>query len=834
MPHIAHLPRYTSTTLRSSVILPSLPQILSELLQNSLDAGATKIDCYVDLTKGAESLRVEDDGAGIDREGLEKVGKRFRTSKPTNEGGLGPEASYGYRGEALASIASLSLLDITTKTRCSQVYTKILKHSKDLFFGPNASRHIPGSHGTHIVVRDIFHSIPVRRQELAQSSQSTIMGQIRKAVEGLILGSKGVRWAVWEERGGGAGGLRKVISIGETESSLDLFKTLYGSALVQRVQNIRVTSGKRRINGFISISGDVSKSHQHLYINNYPIDRGELHLAIAKRFANSRFSTVASAGGADEEDDYVASGRRSPRRLERHPVYVLSVLLPSAEIDVSYEPQKGVMGYENMPGLKNMLIAVVDEFLRRNGYSSGRMASSTPSPTKKPTSPLSKVFPRPETSYAKPSPLSISSLRATVAPTPSAAGVPIPRPPSTSSQLLGLKRHASPVSFSTFSTPKKPRLGGITHTASPRINEIGSRKSKWIEELLAGVETGVLPITRPKSALRVANPICTTHELHEDTCCSHSAPDIPLNLAPTTQTTLQVQFAKSCLSSAIILSQVDRKYIAAVLTTMEGAKALALIDQHAADERVSVEGILWELCEGFRKGDIAAERLKDGSEVGVVLTKGEGEVLRRDGVIEVFKRWGMDLALDHLWIDGDYTQIMVRSVPASLASRLKRKEAVEVTRLIRGYLPVLQESLGQIQVLVRDLEKKFIDQDDEGEGYGGTWGRIMRFMPKEMLELANSKACRGAIMFEDRLTQDQCSRLVHQLAQARFPFMCAHGRPAMVPLVVLTELEEAPQDKGRKRAGKAINWGNVGQRMKEAQEEEEEESSVTEVWQDVV
>ncbi|ODN95777.1 hypothetical protein L198_04395 [Cryptococcus wingfieldii CBS 7118] len=787
MPHIAHLPRYTSTTLRSSVILPSLPQILSELLHNSLDAGATKIDCYIDLTKGAESLRVEDDGGGIDREGLEKVGKRFRTSKPTNEGGLGPEASYGYRGEALASIASLSLLDITTKTRCSQVYTKILKHSKDLFFGPNASRHVPGSHGTHIVVREIFHSIPVRRQELAQSSQSTIMGQIRKVVEGLILGSKGVRWAVWEDRGGGAGGLRKVISIGETESSLDLFKTLYGSALVQRVQNIRVTSGKRRINGFISISGDVSKSHQHLYINNYPIDRGELHLAIAKRFSNSRFATVASAGGADEEDDY------------------------------------------------NMLIAVVDEFLRRNGYSSGRMASLTPSPTKKPTSPLSKVFPRPETSYAKPSPLSISSLRATVTPIFSAAGVPIPRPPSTSSQLLGLKRHASPVSFSTFSTPKKPRLGGTTHSASPKINEIGSRKSKWIEELLAGVDTGVLPITRPKSALRVANPTCNIHELHEDTCCSHSAPDIPLNLPPTTQTTLQVQFAKSCLSSAIILSQVDRKYIAAVLTTMKGAKALALIDQHAADERVSVEGILWELCEGFRKGDLAAERLEDGSEVGVVLTKGEGEVLRRDGVIEVFKRWGMDLALDHHWIDGDYTQVMVRSVPASLTSRLKRKEAVEMTRLIRGYLPVLEESLGQIQVLVRDLEKKFIDQDDEGEGYGGTWGRIMRFMPKEMLELANSKACRGAIMFEDRLTQDQCSRLVQQLAQTRFPFMCAHGRPAMVPLVVLAELEEVPQDKGRKGAGKAINWGNVGQRMKEAhEEEEEEESSVTEVRQDVV
>ncbi|WVQ72847.1 hypothetical protein IAR50_002408 [Cryptococcus sp. DSM 104548] len=827
MPDIAHLPRPTSTTLRSSVILSSLPQILSELLQNSLDAGATKIDCYIDLTKGAESLRVEDDGAGIDREGLEKVGKRFRTSKAINEGGLGPEASFGYRGEALASIASLALLDITTKTHSSHTYTKILKHSGTLFFGSNPSRHIPGSHGTHIVVREVFHSIPVRRQELAQSSQSTMMGQMRKAVERLVLGSKGVRWGVWEERGIGSGGLRKVISVGKTESSLDLFKILYGNALVQRVQNIRVTSGKRRINGFISISGDITKSHQHLYMNNLPIDRGDIHLAIAQRFASSRFATVASAGGADEEGDHVTSGRRSPRRLERHPVYVLNVSIPPAEIDLSYEPRKGIMGYENMPGLKNMLIAVIDEFLRRNGYSSGRMNSSTPSPTKRPTSPLSKVFPKPGTSYAKPSPLSFSSLRAAETPVNLAVGVPSPRPPSTASQLLGRKRHASPISFSTFSTPKRPRLEGSSNAGSPRISERGSRKSKWIEELLTGVDTGVLPITRPKPSLGVANLASPNHEHHDEGCqCHHSTLDVPLDLAPPNTSTSLVQFSKSCLSSAKILSQVDRKYIAAVMTTTSGSKALVLIDQHAADERVSVEKILWELCEGFHKGGGEAERLKAGSEVGVVLTRGEGEILRQEGVVDIFRRWGMDLTLDHR-AEGDYTQVIVQSVPTSLATRLRRKEAVEMTRLIRGYLPVVKESLGQMQVLIRDLEKKILAEEDEeleDEGYGGGWGRIMRFMPKEMLELANSKACRGAIMFEDRLTQDQSSRLVHQLAQTRFPFMCAHGRPAMVPLVVLTGLEEAPSEGRGRGAGNSIDWGGVGRRMKEEWEEQQEGS----------
>lgn len=99
MPDILPLPPPTSTTLCSSIILPSLAQIFSELLQNSLDAGATKVECYVNMAKGSESLRVEDDGTGISKDGLAEIGKRFRTSKEIHEGGLGPVGSYGFRGE---------------------------------------------------------------------------------------------------------------------------------------------------------------------------------------------------------------------------------------------------------------------------------------------------------------------------------------------------------------------------------------------------------------------------------------------------------------------------------------------------------------------------------------------------------------------------------------------------------------------------------------------------------------------------------------------------------------------------------------------------------------
>lgn len=122
---------------------------------------------------------------------------------------------------ALASIASLSLLDITTRRASFPVYTKILKHSKTLFEGPNPDRHIAGGHGTTVVVREIFRTIPVRREELAATSSTLLMNQLKKVVETLALGNPGVRWVLWEERSTGTGGLKRIMGINAVSQQMD-------------------------------------------------------------------------------------------------------------------------------------------------------------------------------------------------------------------------------------------------------------------------------------------------------------------------------------------------------------------------------------------------------------------------------------------------------------------------------------------------------------------------------------------------------------------------------------------------------------------------------------
>lgn len=175
----------------------------------------------------------------------------------------------------------------------------------------------------------------------------------------------------------------------------------------------------------------------------------------------------------------------------------------------------------------------------------------------------------------------------------------------------------------------------------------------------------------------------------------------------------------------------DSKFIACVLPSDSG-DILVLLDQHAADERVSVESIFQELCEGFLNGNMPVTQLTK-KEPMIIVSKDEAEILRMPGILEVFERWGicLELAIGH----GDYCQLAIKAVPTVLVSRLGRKEGNEMKRLIKLYLPVLQRSLEEIQLALRRAS---------GDEEVDSW-RMMRWMPEEMLELANSKACRSEL-----------------------------------------------------------------------------------------
>jgi DNA mismatch repair protein MLH3 len=206
---------------------------------------------------------------------------------------------------------------------------------------------------------------------------------------------------------------------------------------------------------------------------------------------------------------------------------------------------------------------------------------------------------------------------------------------------------------------------------------------------------------------------------------THSCNHAPSAYNPTTD----IAFTTESLATATILGQVDTKFIACLLHSTTQPRTLVLIDQHAADERVAVEEILQELCEGFMSNTI---RQTEVSGPAIVLTRLEARRLASSTFLDIFARWGITLELEELG-EGDYMQIPIKAVPNLLASRLARKEASEMTRLVRLYLDQLEKSHTELRSLISKYDNGDVDD----------WQRVQRWMPREMLELANSKACRS-------------------------------------------------------------------------------------------
>lgn len=166
---IARLDSSTAHLVRSAVVIPTLPQILAELVQNSLDAKATSISCAVDLDTW--TVRCEDNGTGFTANDLDFLARtgRYATSKlvvaedaDTNPAvePLSAVESYGFRGEALASLQHLATLEIRSRSFADpdgRTHELVLRGGDCLTLGESAIDR--PNQGTSVIVRDIFHKV---------------------------------------------------------------------------------------------------------------------------------------------------------------------------------------------------------------------------------------------------------------------------------------------------------------------------------------------------------------------------------------------------------------------------------------------------------------------------------------------------------------------------------------------------------------------------------------------------------------------------------------------------------------------------------------------------
>ncbi|KAI0727330.1 hypothetical protein C8Q72DRAFT_841248 [Fomitopsis betulina] len=868
------LPPSTQSKIRSTQILTSLPQIISELVQNALDAGASHIDVGVDCEDWA--CWVRDDGCGIARDDFDALASggqaaRYSTSKAYSPASLDEVSTFGFRGEALASAADVSCLEISSRTaRSRESWSVILKEDKALYHGPSL-RWRRESAGTVVSVRDAFYNLPIRRR--SHPSTARTLELVRRDVEAFALMFPGATFSVenTQKAKSGAPGSNKVMVVPKTGSTVAAFRHIYGRALAEHVEEVHEQIGDMRLEGFLSLDGSPSKTYQYFYINKHLMSTCDLHRIIESKFSRSSFAKHAYE--EDGETSRPRSGaRRSPRKCEKKPVYVLNLTVPPRQVDNCLEPAKAMVHLQNWEAVSTLVSSVVDTFLLRHGFlylSTPRACqeqarADSPAVVKK-----RKVV---RTSHINSDTVdSTSSFKdVTILPERHVDISPLAVYPTDASDEGPEVVWTDPMTLQKFvvdtrtgnSYPVNSRVGEDPNEGPQRKRVCRTAESMppWMKQALetnqsyAALEPRIPAVSLSTAFTEDALDWPTSQPRHPQwrgskrrghDCLSHTSHPHASHSRPG-------RFNNSDLVDAQVLGQVDRKFIACVIHTnadgdnepedvtqttgdRQRRKVLVLIDQHAADERVRVERFLQDLCDSFmqHRPDAAGmqpqlqgvrTRLFDPP-VPILLTEHEARRLGDEEVRVAFRRWGLTFADDfedaglaahatpyHSGGEGGsqsgYSQVNVVTVPDLLGDKLLNGD--ELRDLVKGYIAKLASEGTPTLPLRPHVVRSGAEEEGESSSSVG-WQKAMRWCPRELHELVNSKACRGAIMFNDALTHDQCTRLVRQLAQTALPFQCAHGRPSLVPLTeIALPVANATRDITTYTSPSmtSINWAN--------------------------
>jgi DNA mismatch repair protein MutL len=180
MPRIAVLPPELASQIAAGEVVERPASVVKELVENALDAGATRCDIAIE-GGGIGRISVVDDGSGMDEADARLALERHATSKVTALADLERLVTYGFRGEALPSIASVSRLLLRTRARESDIGFEVALDGG----GPPVVRPAGVAPGTEVLVTDLFHNVPARRKFLR--STGTESGHVSDVVEAAAL-----------------------------------------------------------------------------------------------------------------------------------------------------------------------------------------------------------------------------------------------------------------------------------------------------------------------------------------------------------------------------------------------------------------------------------------------------------------------------------------------------------------------------------------------------------------------------------------------------------------------------------------------------------------------
>jgi DNA mismatch repair protein MutL len=321
------LPKHIINQIAAGEVVERPASIVKELIENSLDAGATEISIDI-LDAGLTEISIKDNGIGIDKSDFDKVFQRHATSKIQTIEDLHKLSTMGFRGEALSSIQAVAQVELITRTATDNTGYQYNPHTNEI---KQIAKH---NTGTSIIIRNLFYNVPARKKFL--KTYNTELAHITRIIEEIALINPEVAFIYTSQK-------RELINVAASDALSRVIAILkipeaeYLLPLDSQQHNIQAR-------GFIGHPRISKKSPQyHIFVNNRPVIQPLLTKAIQQGF-----DTMLEVG--------------------HYPFAFVSLSIPSDEVDVNVHPRKTEVKFIDERSIFQTLKYIVRDTLQKSAF----------------------------------------------------------------------------------------------------------------------------------------------------------------------------------------------------------------------------------------------------------------------------------------------------------------------------------------------------------------------------------------------------------------------------------------------------------------------------------
>jgi len=352
MSRIRLLPETVASQVAAGEVVERPGSVVKELVENSIDAGARKVDILI-RRGGISLMRVIDDGSGMDRDDALLSLERHATSKIRSVSDLEAIGTLGFRGEALPSIASVSRFRLTTREPDAVAGTEIVVNGGKIDIVRDGGE----APGTQVEVRSLFYNVPARRKFLR--AENTESRNIEHQLHLQAIGHAQIAFTFTRDD-------RVAFQLPATATLTDRIRDLYGNQLLQQLVALNGShSPQIRISGLI---GQAGLSRQ---------TRGQQLVFVNGRAIESPLITAA-----------VREGYHTALMKGQYPVTFLFLELDPGAVDVNVHPAKREVRFRDPNGVREAIARCIQETLARGRADwQEKFRPPAPAPTQPPVDP---------------------------------------------------------------------------------------------------------------------------------------------------------------------------------------------------------------------------------------------------------------------------------------------------------------------------------------------------------------------------------------------------------------------------------------------------------------